>query len=121
MRYSSTEIPPEMEVGDIKTGAFECDNVYARHIQLPAGTDFTPLLVGMPNDLCQCPHWGYILDGSITVRYADGHEETNRAGDMYVWPGGHTGWTDTGVAFLEFSPTNEILPVLDHLAKQLAG
>ena len=30
-------------------------------------------------------------------------------------------WTDEGVTFLEFSPTTEILPVLDHLSKQLAA
>ena len=37
------------------------------------------------------------LEGSIHVRYADGTEEMNRAGDLYYWPGGHTGWTDEGV------------------------
>ena len=121
MRFTVKEIPVEMELGDIHTRAFEGGDVYARHIDLPAGTDFTPLLVGLPGDLCQCPHWGQILEGSITVRYADGREDTNRAGDVYYWPGGHTGWTDEGVTFLEFSPTAEILPVLEHLSKALAG
>jgi hypothetical protein len=121
MRYTFEEIPLEMEVGEIETRAVECDEVYTRYIDLPAGTDFTPLLAGLPDDLCGCPHWGYVVEGSITVRYADGHVDTNRAGDVYYWPGGHTGWTDDGVRFIEFSPTTEILPVLDHLAKQLAG
>lgn len=62
-----------------------------------------------------------MLEGSITVRFADGHEEMTRAGDVYYWPAGHTGWTEEGVTFLEFSPTAEILPVLDHLSKLLAG
>ena len=44
------------------------------------------------------------VEGSITVRYADGTEEMNRAGELYYWPGGHTGWTDEGVTFIEFSP-----------------
>ena len=55
------------------------------------------------------------------MRYADGREETSRAGDVYYWPAGHTGWTDEGVTFLEFSPTDAIMPVLDHLSKQLAA
>ena len=55
------------------------------------------------------------------LRFADGREETSRAGDVFYWPAGHTGWTDEGVTFLEFSPTAEILPVLDHLAKQLGS
>ena len=121
MRYGFKEIPLEMEQDGIETRGVECGDVYSRYIDLPAGVDFTPLLVGLPHDQCQCPHWGYVLEGSITVRFADGHEETNRAGDVYYWPAGHTGWTDEGVTFLEFSPTAEILPVLDHLSKQLAG
>ena len=120
MRYSFSEMPMETEVGQIEIRAFECDGVYARHIDLPAGTDFTPLFVGLPGDLCQSAHWGQVLEGSITVRYADGSEETNRAGDLYCWPAGHTGWTTEGVKFIEFSPTADIMPVLDHLSKQLA-
>ena len=47
---------------------------------------------GLPDDLCQCPHWGYVTAGSITVRYADGTEETTR---RRVSTGRrHTGWTD---------------------------
>ena len=121
MRYSFEEIPLEMELGEIKIQAFEGGDVYARYIDLPAGTDFTPLFVGLPQDLCQSAHWGHVLTGSINVRYADGREETNRAGDVYYWPAGHTGWTDEGVTFLEFSPTADIMPVLDHLSTQLAG
>ena len=121
MRYSPDQIPLEMQLDGIETRAFDSGDVYARWIDLPPGVDFTPLLVGLHNDHCQCPHYGYVVKGSITVRYEDGREETNRAGDVYYWPAGHTGWTDEGVTFLEFSPTTEILPVLDHLSKQLAG
>jgi hypothetical protein len=121
VHYSFDQIPLEMEMGEIKIQAFEGGDVYTRYIDLPAGTDFTPLFVGLPDDMCQSAHWGYILKGSINVRYADGHEETSRAGDVYYWPAPHTGWTDEGVTFLEFSPTADIMPVLDHLSKQLAG
>ncbi len=120
MRYQVTDIPVEMELGDIHTKAFEGGGVLTRHIDLPAGTDFTPLFVGLPGNLCQCPHWGQIEQGAITVRYADGTEETYKQGDVFYWPGGHTGWTDYGVTFLEFSPTEQITPVLEHLGAQLA-
>lgn len=120
MHNSFKEIPLEMELDGIETRGVDWGGVYTRYIDLPPGVDFTPLLAGLHDDRCQCPHWGYIQKGSITVRYADGHEETSKAGDMYYWPGGHTAWTDEGVTFLEFSPTTEFLPVLDHLSKQLA-
>lgn len=121
MRYRVQDIPLEMQLDGIETRAFEGGDVYTRWIQLPAGVDFTPLFVGLPGDMCQCPHWGQVVEGSITLRYADGREETSQAGDVFYWPGGHTGWTDEGVTFLELSPTAEIMPVLDHLSKQLAG
>ena len=91
-----------------------------RHLSLPPGTDFTPLLQGLPGDVCQCADWGYVIEGSISIRYADGTEEVNRAGDLYYWPGGHTGWTDEGVTFIEFSPAADIRPVLEHIGAQLA-
>lgn len=60
--------------------------------------------------------------GSIHVHYGDGTEEVTRAGDFYYWPSCHTGWTGPdGVSFIQFSPTEEITPVLMHLAGQLAG
>ena len=120
MHTSLGDMPLEMQAGEIQVHAAEWGDIYVRHIDLPAGTDFTPLLAGLPGDLCQCPHWGHVISGSITVRYADGTEETNRAGDIYYWPAGHTGWTDDGVVFVEFNRTTEIMPVLEHLAKQLA-
>jgi hypothetical protein len=121
MRTSIEQIPIEMQAGDIETRAIAGGDVLVRHIQLPAGTDFTPLFVGLPDDRCQCAHWGYVLEGSIRLQYADGSEELNQAGDVYHWPGGHTGWTDEGVTFIEFSPIADIAPVLEHLARQMAG
>ena len=121
MRARFDEIPLEMQAGDIETRGVAWGEQLVRHIDLPAGTDFTPLLKGLPGDMCQCPHWGVVLEGSIRVRYADGFEETTKAGQAYFWPGGHTGWTDEGVTFVEFSPAAEIQPVLEHLAAQMSA
>lgn len=120
MHATENEIDVELELGEIVTRGEDWGGQTVRHLRLPAGTDFTPLFVGLPGDLCQCPHWGYVLSGSIHVRYADGTEEVSRAGDLYHWPAGHTGWTDEGVTFLEFSPADELRPVLDHVAAQLS-
>ena len=119
MHATADQIPLEMKIDEIETRGTTCDDVMIRHIHLPAGVDFTPLFKGLPGDLCQCPHWGVVTDGAITVRYADGTEETTTAGEVYYWPGGHTGWTEHGVTFVEFSPAEAIQPVLDHLAAQL--
>jgi hypothetical protein len=120
MHATINEVPIEMKVDGIETHGATWGDITVRHIDLPAGVDFTPLFKGLPGDLCQCPHWGSVTSGSITVRYADGTEETTRAGELYYWPGGHTGWTDEGVTFVEFSPAEAIAPVLAHLAAQMA-
>lgn len=120
MHAGLRDIPLEMKVDEIETRGVLWGDQLVRYIDLPAGTDFTPLFKGLPGDMCQCPHWGMVLEGSIHVRYADGTEEVTSAGEAYYWPGGHTGWTDTGVKFLEFNPPAEIEPVLQHLAAQMA-
>lgn len=120
MRKSVTEMATELEVGDIHTKGEEWGGLLVRHIDLPPGANFTPLFKGLPHDLCQCAHWGYVVSGSIQVRYGDGREDLNRAGDLYYWPGGHTGWTEEGVVFIEFSPAEDLRPVLEHVGAQLA-
>lgn len=98
------EIPSEMEVGEIRTRGVEWGDQLVRWISLPAGVDFTPLFVGLPDDRCQCPHSGYVIDGSITIRYADGTEETCRAGDAYHWPTGHNRLDRRGCHLLGVQP-----------------
>ena len=120
MRKSGTELDSELEVDEIHTKGEEWGGQLVRYVDLPPGADFTLLFKGLPDDRCQCAHWGYIISGTIHVRYADGTEDVNRAGDLYYWPGGHTGWTDEGVVFVEFSPAEELRPVLEHVAVRLA-
>jgi hypothetical protein len=120
MHAGTHDVPIEMQAGGIETRGTQWGDITVRTLDLPPGTDFTPLMKGLPDDRCQCAHWGYVLSGSITVRYADGLEETTRAGELYYWPGGHTGWTDDGVTFIEFSPAADIAPVLAHFAAQFA-
>jgi hypothetical protein len=119
MNATKERLTEEMKIGGIETRGDDWGDQRVRHIQLPGGTDFTPLFKGLPGDLCQCPHWGIVLDGSITVRYADGTEEVTRAGEVYYWPAGHTGWTAEGVTFVEISPAAAVKEVMEHVATQM--
>jgi hypothetical protein len=62
---------------------------------------------GLPDDRCQCPHWGTVVSGSITFRYAD-REETFGAGDAYYAPGGHLPRMTAGTEVVEFSPSEAL-------------
>jgi hypothetical protein len=64
------------------------------------------LLKGLPDDRCQCPHWGYLLAGRMTVRYPD-HEEVVKAGEIYYMAPGHTMAVEAGTVLIEFSPKEE--------------
>jgi hypothetical protein len=69
--------------------------------------DLAPLFRGLPDDRCQCPHWGVVLKGAVTYRYADG-EETITAGEAYYARPGHTPLLHAGTEVVEFSPTAEL-------------
>lgn len=41
--------------------------------------DLSPFFTGLPDDRCQCPHWGYVIDGKVSFKFGDGREETGNA------------------------------------------
>jgi hypothetical protein len=70
--------------------------------------DATPLLRGLPDDRCQCRHWGYVLKGRVTFRFAD-HEEIVEAGDAFYLPPGHIPVShEPGTEIMQFSPAEEL-------------
>ena len=40
-------------------------------IRLSAGFDARPVFKGLPGDLCQVPHWGYVIAGRLTRADSD--------------------------------------------------
>lgn len=90
------------------------------YLDIPEPMDFTPLFAGLPQDLCSSPHWGYIIDGSIRIKYADGKEETVKAGEVFYWPAPHTGIIDDHVKLVDFSPDGKFIPLMDHIAAKMA-
>ena len=91
----------------------------AERMQFSAGTDIAPLLEGLPDDTCQVPHWGYVLDGAIDVRYSDDTEEVDRAGDLFYWPPGHSVSVEEDSEIILFSPQAEHLAVFEHMASKM--
>ncbi len=85
----------------------------------PAGTDFTPLLKGLENDLCQVPHWGYVIHGAIKISYEDGSSEVFRAGEAYYMKPGHTGIVLEDLKLVSFSPEKGMQELSEHLEKRV--
>jgi len=74
--------------------------------------DLAPMLKVLPGGQCSCPHWGYVISGSMTITYGDptygGRTEVLRAGDAFYMPPGHTPAAEAGSEFVIFSPADEL-------------
>lgn len=120
MKINKDQIPVTMESpGTIMRAQSGFGGMTVGYNQLPAGTDFTPLLKGLTNDSCHCPHWGYILEGSIRIIYNNGSEDLTQAGDVFYWEPGHTAIVEEDVVLIDFSPEKELNKVMTHVAKKM--
>ena len=128
MRMQKNDVPVRIDIpGAIarqQTGfgdATGYGTISGEYFSLGAGTDIAPLLQGLKDDLCQSPHWGYLIQGQIAVTYTDGKQETVRGGDLFYWPPGHTVKVGEDAEVVLFSPQHEHSHVIDHMLEKMAG
>jgi len=95
--------------------------ISAECFSLAAGVDTTPLFVGLDADLCQCPHWGFVVSGRITTTAADGARETVGGGDLFYWPPGHNVRVDADAEIVMFSPQAEHSHVIEHMRAKVGA
>jgi mannose-6-phosphate isomerase-like protein (cupin superfamily) len=119
MKSNIKEIPIAHEsLGEMVRGQ-DWGGMTSAYMEYPAGLDFTPLLEGLENNYCQCPHWGFVIEGRILVTYQDGSQETVEAGQLYYWPSGHTILVEEAVRMVEFSPHEDMMEVLGNVVGNL--
>src|SRR3954454_1667599 len=106
MRGSRSDVPVTVEMAGVEIREVEWGEMNVALEQFPEGVNTEPLFKGLPDDRCQCPHWGYVLKGHIVVRYKD-HDEHLRAGDVYYLSPGHTTYFEEPTEVVEFSPRGE--------------
>ena len=115
MKRRADEMPVLMKDEGLEVLSEEFGDMVVSFSRLPPGFDTTPVFAGMPDGRCPVPHWGRVLEGEVTLRYADGTEEVTRAGEFFHWPAGHVAWTETGVVWLAVEPTEEVRHVNETL------
>ena len=86
------------------------DGYTVNFVSIRQDHDLAPMLSGLPEGRCPCPHWGYVLKGRMIVRYAD-HEEVCEAGDAFYMPPGHTPAAEAGTEFIQISPSDQLQEV----------
>ena len=104
--------------GPVEDRHEELDGYTVNFVSFREDIDGTPMVKGLQDDRCQCPHWGYVLKGKLTYRFAD-HEEVFEAGDAFYLPPGHIPLAEAGSELLQFSPTEELKVVEAAMAKNM--
>ena len=65
MKSNVAELPIAHEaLGEMIRGQ-DWGGMTSAYMEYPVGLDFGPLLVGLERDHCQCPHWGFVIEGRI--------------------------------------------------------
>ena len=107
-KVSRDSAPQRQEAGPVVDLRDDLDGYTATFTSLLEDIDATPFMKGLPDDRCQCPHWGYVVAGKLTFRYADS-EEVFEAGDAFYTPAGHVPVKhEPGTEIVLFSPADEL-------------
>ena len=95
--------------------------ISGEYFTLSAGVDTTPLFHGLEGNLCQSPHWGFVLKGQLTTTDAAGMKETVNTNDLFYWPPGHNVKVDADAEIVMFSPQHEHSHVINHMIQMTKG
>ena len=128
MRVAKEDVDVQMEIpgavirqrvdfGDVRG----FDAISSEYFTLSAGVDTTPLFQGLEGDLCQCPHWGFVLRGQLTTTDANGAAETVTKDDLFYWPPGHNVKVAADAEIVMFSPQREHSHVIRHMIEKVTG
>ena len=108
------------DIGVLESRCEHLDGYLVEFATFREDADPAPFFKGLPDDRCQSPHWGYVLRGKLTFRYAD-RDEVYEAGDAYYAPPGHLPLVTAGTEVVEFSPSEEYGRTLEVLGRNLAA
>ena len=95
--------------------------ISGEYFSLSAGVDTTPLFMGLEGNMCQCPHWGFLLSGQITTTDANGIQETVNEKDLFFWPAGHNVKVNADAEIVMFSPQQQHTHVINHMIEKTKG
>ena len=119
-RTTKAEAPLSLDEPEIEGRYVELGGYTVAYETHKADMDPAPLFHGLPEDRCQCPHWGTVVRGKVVFRYA-GHDEVYQAGDTYYGAPGHLPLLFAGTEVVEFSPTAALTATMDVVGRNLAA
>jgi hypothetical protein len=115
-KASKDTTPTTMDFEIAEDRACELADFTVNFVTIRQTHDLAPMLASLPGGRCQCPHWGVMTKGQMTVTYAD-REEVFEAGDAFYMTPGHTPAAQAGTEFIQFSPTDLLAETEAAIAK----
>jgi hypothetical protein len=113
---------PAEKSGEQESRSVELGEYTVTFDSIPAGFQMGPeVFKGLPDDACQCPHWGILLKGEYRVPFTDGRTETVRAGEVYYLPPGHRFEVVVDAEGIEFSPTDQLRQTYEVVGRNMQG
>jgi hypothetical protein len=98
----------------------DVEGITIQFVTFREDVDAAPLLRGLPDDRCTCPHWGYVFKGKVAFDVGD-RVEVYEAGDAFYLSHGHIPRAEPGTEYLQFSPADELHAVSAHMQKNMAA
>jgi hypothetical protein len=122
MGIATREHAPQVESADGFEGRYTpVDDYVIGFEKYTADQDISPLFEGLPDDACQCPHWGMVLKGKVQFRYTDGSIDTVESGQAYYAKPGHTPVLFADTEVVEFSPAVELGKTMEVVLGNIAA
>ena len=112
--------PVVLDIPPVQFREFEFGEYVVTFGEFREDADPEPFFKGLPDDRCQCPHFGYVLEGEISFRFAD-RVETFHAGDAFYAAPGHTPVVTAGSKVVEFSPAEASRQTAEVMTANLAA
>jgi hypothetical protein len=117
---SQANAPIEADYDVASERTAHLDGYTVQFVSIHEDNDLAPMLKGLPDDACQCPHWGYVLSGQLTVRYTTGEQEQITSGDAFYMSPGHTPSAAAGTEFVIISPQAELEETMAAIGANMA-
>jgi hypothetical protein len=111
------DVPMAIQGEGVELRKQSLGNMSVAFVRAQKATDLRPALKGLPDDLCQCPHWGYVLKGKVRMHTKAGQQDYE-AGQAFYWAPGHAPEILEDTEYVDFSPTEEFDVVIQHIIAQ---
>ncbi len=117
-KFSKDSAAEHHDHGPVEEWTQDIDGYTVNFVLFKVDVDSTPMLKGLPDDRCPCPHWGYVFKGRVIYTFGD-REEVHEAGDAFYVPGGHLQRAEAGTEYVQFSSAEELRTVSETIMKNM--